>query len=47
MRVERLEREATLREWSRPRDDMECDDLKVRETNLALNISGCVFRMRH
>ena len=31
MRVERLEREATLREWSRPRDDMECDDLKVGE----------------
>ena len=34
-RVEKIERDAYLKEWSRSRDDMECDDLKVTTTDLA------------
>lgn len=31
MRLEKQKMEEYLKEWNKPREDLECDDLKVRK----------------
>jgi len=45
-RQEKYEMEERLRMWNRPREDMECDDLKVR-TSLCYSVLNNVHFQFH